>query len=175
MSTMTREERKAAQRARKNAAIARKGGRPEPGDLPPNSDESDDDSDGMPANPNHTAAARNQAKTPVQPPDPDAKPVKPKAAAPGVELSRKEKEALQAQQARERYEKMHAEGKTDEARADLARLKLVRERRDAEAARKKVEAEERADQEKAKAEQLAREERMRQAAAGKPAKKGKKT
>jgi hypothetical protein len=84
-------------------------------------------------------------------------------------LSRREREALEAQQKRERYLKLHAEGKTDEARADLARLQIVRERRDAEAARKKAEAEEKAEQEKSKAEQLAREERMRVAAAGKAA------
>ena len=62
---------------------------------------------------------------------------------PMANLSRREREALQAQQARERYQKLHAEGKTDEARADLARLKLVRERREAEAARKQAEKEDR--------------------------------
>jgi len=45
-------------------------------------------------------------------------------------LSRREREAFQAQQAKERYQKMHMEGKTDEARADMARLKLVRQQRD---------------------------------------------
>lgn len=45
-------------------------------------------------------------------------------------MSRREREAFQAQQAKERYQKMHMEGKTDEARADMARLKLVRQQRE---------------------------------------------
>ncbi len=55
-----------------------------------------------------------------------------------AELSRREREALQAQQAKERYQKLHEAGKTDEAKADLARLKLIREKRAQEAARKQV-------------------------------------
>jgi hypothetical protein len=45
---------------------------------------------------------------------------------------------VQAQQAKEKYQKLHEAGKTDEAKADLARLKLIREKREAEAARKQV-------------------------------------
>lgn len=117
----------------------------------------------MPANPNHTAKARNQAsKAPAASAD-----TKGKGKQDASQLSRREREALQAQQAKERYEKMHAEGKTDQARADLERLALVKERREAEAARKKAEAEERAEHEKAKAEQMEREEKRRAAAMGK--------
>merc|ERR1711881_457750 len=54
------------------------------------------------------------------------------------ELTRREREAIEKEQARLRYEKLHAEGKTDEARADLARLALVRKQRE-EAAKKKLE------------------------------------
>lgn len=139
---------------------------PEAGDLPTSDEESSDDN--MPANPNHTAKARTQAaKAPV---DPDAAPA---AAAKGKgkqdtsQLSRREREALEKQQAKERYEKLHAEGKTDQARADLERLKLVRERRDAEASRKKAEAEERAELDKEKSELMAREARRREQAMGK--------
>jgi hypothetical protein len=57
---------------------------------------------------------------------------------PVAELSRREREALQAQQAKERYQKLHEAGKTDEAKADLARLAVIREKREAEAARKQV-------------------------------------
>lgn len=57
---------------------------------------------------------------------------------PVAELSRREREAIQAQQAKERYQKLHEAGKTDEAKADLARLKLIREKREAESARKQV-------------------------------------
>ncbi|KAF2087195.1 hypothetical protein K490DRAFT_66059 [Saccharata proteae CBS 121410] len=152
---MTREERRAAAKARKEAAIARqKAKATAPGDLPPSDSEEESDDEpaaGMPANPNHTTKAAKQAAGTVKGPSKDT---------PVSQLSRREREALQAQQARERYQKMHAEGKTDEARADLARLKLVREKREAESARKKAEAEEKAEHEKEKREQLARMERQ---------------
>lgn len=143
---MTREERRAAAKAKKEAAIAKKKNTvAQPGDLPSSSEEEDDsDDDDMPANPNHSKAARNQASAPPISVDEAAEGVKglgiggkgkPK---PVGELSRREREALQAQQAKERYQKMHEAGKTDEAKADLARLKLIKEKREAEAARKQV-------------------------------------
>lgn len=55
-----------------------------------------------------------------------------------AELSRREREAIAKQEAARRYQKLHAEGKTDEARADLARLAIVRKQRE-EAARKREE------------------------------------
>ena len=165
---MTREQRREAAKARKAAAIAKKSQKvPEAGDLPSSDESSDDD---MPANPNHTAKARNQAaKAPVSDDAPAAAPEKGKGKQDVSQLSRREREALQAQQAKERYEKLHAEGKTDQARADLERLKLVRERREAESARKKAEAEERAELEKEKAELMERERRRREQAMGKAA------
>ncbi|XP_003747648.1 28 kDa heat- and acid-stable phosphoprotein [Galendromus occidentalis] len=54
------------------------------------------------------------------------------------ELSRREREEIQKQKARAHYEKMHAAGRTDQARADLARLAIVRKQRE-EQARKKAE------------------------------------
>lgn len=45
-------------------------------------------------------------------------------------------EELEKQQAKERYEKLHLAGKTDEARADLARLALIKKQRE-EAAKKR--------------------------------------
>lgn len=142
---LTREERRAAAKAKKEAAIARKKTKvAQPGDMPSSDEDSEEDSedDDMPANPNHSKAARSQAA---------AAPVSVEEAAEGVknmsvkggkkpvaELSRREREALQAQQAKERYQKLHEAGKTDEAKADLARLKLIKEKREAEAARKQV-------------------------------------
>ncbi|KAI9743247.1 MAG: hypothetical protein M1818_003093 [Claussenomyces sp. TS43310] len=179
---MTREERRAAAKAKKEAAIARKKQQAtQPGDMPSSSEESDEESDeeDMPANPNHSKAARSQAS---------AAPVSVDEAADGVknlsvkgakgkaapELSRREREAIQAQQAKERYQKLHAEGKTDEAKADLARLKLIREKREAEAARKQAEKEEREEAEKAKKTELdAREAKRREAALGPAKGKGK--
>lgn len=43
---------------------------------------------------------------------------------------------MEKQQAAARYQKLHAEGKTTEARADLARLAIVRHQRE-EAAKKR--------------------------------------
>jgi hypothetical protein len=141
--TLTREERRAAAKAKKEAAIARKKGQvAQPGDLPSSSEEESEDD--MPANPNHSKAARDQAKAAPVAVDEAAEGVKDLSVAgkgkgkPPAELSRREREAIQAQQAKERYQKLHEAGKTDEAKADLARLKLIREKREAEAARKQV-------------------------------------
>lgn len=54
------------------------------------------------------------------------------------QLSRREKEALEKERARDHYWKMQMEGKTDQARADMARLAIIRRQRE-EAARKKAE------------------------------------
>ncbi len=59
---LTREQRRAAAKAKKEAAIAKKKGVPQPGDLPSSSEEESDEDDDMPANPNHSKAARNQAR-----------------------------------------------------------------------------------------------------------------
>ena len=57
-------------------------------------------------------------------------------------LSRRQREVIQKAEAQRRYQQLHAQGKTDEARADLARLAIIRKEREAAAARKKVEKEE---------------------------------
>ena len=54
-------------------------------------------------------------------------------------LSRREREEIEKQQAQQRYQKLHAEGKTEQAQRDLARLAIIRKQRE-EAARKKEEA-----------------------------------
>lgn len=48
------------------------------------------------------------------------------------------REEIEKQKAKERYMKMHLAGKTDQAKADLARLAIIRKQRE-EAARKKDE------------------------------------
>ncbi|KAL8143983.1 hypothetical protein V2J09_017015 [Rumex salicifolius] len=55
-----------------------------------------------------------------------------------TELSRREREELEKQRAHERYMKLQEQGKTDQARKDLERLKLIRQQRE-EAARKREE------------------------------------
>ncbi|OJA20548.1 hypothetical protein AZE42_07072 [Rhizopogon vesiculosus] len=57
------------------------------------------------------------------------------------ELSRKEREAKEKQDAKDRYWKLHLAGKTDEAKSDLARLRKIKEEREAAQAKRKAEAE----------------------------------
>ena len=138
----SREDRKAQKKARKEAALAKqKGLNVEVGDMPSSDDDDDsDEDDDMPANPNHSKAARQQAAAPVVVEeeaggvDEITDGVK-KLKAPG---NRRERESMEAAAAKEKYMRLHAQGKTDEAKADLARLRVIREQRAAEAARKQV-------------------------------------
>lgn len=54
------------------------------------------------------------------------------------ELSRRERELIEKQKARQRYEKLHAAGKTSEAKSDLARLSLIRQQREEAAAKREA-------------------------------------
>ena len=65
------------------------------------------------------------------------------------QLSRREREEIDKAKAKAHYQKMHAAGKTDEARADLARLAIIKKQR--EEAKEKREAEAKAKEEAAKA------------------------
>ncbi|PYH41124.1 putative MFS monocarboxylate transporter [Aspergillus saccharolyticus JOP 1030-1] len=158
---MTREERRAAAKAKKQAAQARRmQSAAQPGDLPPSDTEgsgNDSDDEDLPANPNHTAKSRSQLSSTqedAQKPDGDLS-----------QLSRREREAIEAHQARQRYLKLHAEGKTEEARSDLARLALVREQREADRLRKEAEKEEKAELAKQRAAE--RETKLQGAKGGK--------
>ncbi|KAF7326688.1 PP28 domain-containing protein [Mycena venus] len=57
------------------------------------------------------------------------------------ELSRREREQKEKQEAKDRYWKLHVAGKTDQAKADLGRLAKIRAEREAAAAKRKAEAE----------------------------------
>lgn len=70
------------------------------------------------------------------------------------QLSRREREELEKQRARQHYQKMHAAGKTEEARADLARLALIRKQREEQAKRKEEELKAKEAERKAKAESI---------------------
>ncbi|KAE9572384.1 28 kDa heat- and acid-stable phosphoprotein [Colletotrichum fructicola] len=168
----SRADRKAAAKARKEAAIAKKKGQAvEVGDLPPSDSEEESDDD-MPANPNHSKAARNQTKAPPKEVEEATEGVKKLA----VANNRKERESMEAALAKERYRKLHEAGKTDEAKADMARLRLIREQRAADAARREAEKEEREAQEAAKRAEIEKKEaKKREAALGPAAKKGKKS
>uniref|UniRef100_A0A1A7W7Q0 Pdgfa associated protein 1a n=1 Tax=Iconisemion striatum TaxID=60296 RepID=A0A1A7W7Q0_9TELE len=54
------------------------------------------------------------------------------------ELSRREREEIEKQKSKERYMKLHLEGKTEQARADLARLAIIKKQRE-DAAKKREE------------------------------------
>lgn len=58
------------------------------------------------------------------------------------QLTRKEREALDAAAAKERYWKLQEAGKTDQAKADLARLAVIRKEREEKARQRKAEMEE---------------------------------
>lgn len=55
------------------------------------------------------------------------------------DLSRREREEIEKQRAQAHYQKLHAEGKTDQARADLARLAIIKQHRAEAAARRDAE------------------------------------
>ena len=57
------------------------------------------------------------------------------------ELTRREREEMEKQKARLRYQKLHAAGETSEAKADLARLALIRQKRDEATAKREAELE----------------------------------
>lgn len=49
---------------------------------------------------------------------------------PVVELSRREREEVEKQQKQAQYQKLHQQGKTEQARSDLARLAIIRQQRE---------------------------------------------
>ncbi|KAH7108422.1 casein kinase substrate phosphoprotein PP28-domain-containing protein [Auriculariales sp. MPI-PUGE-AT-0066] len=104
-----------------------------PGAAKGSDDEEDDDDDDDLVNPNHV-----QKKLTIS-----------DIGAPR-ELSRREREQKEKQEAKEKYMKLHLAGKTDQAKADIARLAKIRKDREEAAARRKAEADAKADEIKAK-------------------------
>lgn len=131
---LSREERRAEKKAKKEAAIARaKKANVQVGDLPPSDSEEESEDDNMPVNPNHSKAARKQAVAPPKQPDDDVEQATAGVAKLAVDkggMTRKERESAEAAAAKERYMKAHLAGKTDEAKADMARLAKIREDRE---------------------------------------------
>lgn len=68
-----------------------------------------------------------------------------------TQLSRREREELEKQKAKVHYQKMHAAGKTSEAKADLARLAIIKKQREDAAKRREEEIKAKAEADKAKA------------------------
>jgi len=69
----------------------------------------------------------------------------------GQNMSRREREAMEKEKARQDYQRLHAQGKTEQAQADLARLQIIKKQR--EDAAKKREGEKVAKEEAEKAQQ----------------------
>uniref|UniRef100_A0A6M2DJQ2 Putative casein kinase substrate phosphoprotein pp28 n=1 Tax=Xenopsylla cheopis TaxID=163159 RepID=A0A6M2DJQ2_XENCH len=55
------------------------------------------------------------------------------------QLSRREREEVEKQKAQAHYQKLHSEGKTDQARSDLARLAIIKQQREEAAKRRELE------------------------------------
>lgn len=68
-----------------------------------------------------------------------------------TQLSRREREELEKQRAKVHYQKLHAAGKTNEAKADLARLAIIKKQREEAAKRREEELKAKAEAEKEKA------------------------
>lgn len=66
------------------------------------------------------------------------------------ELSRREREEIEKQKAQAHYQKLHAEGKTEQARADLARLAIIKQQREEAAKKREQEKKQREEATKAK-------------------------
>nr|XP_057917261.1 pdgfa associated protein 1a [Doryrhamphus excisus] len=66
------------------------------------------------------------------------------------ELSRREREEIEKQKSKERFRKLQLEGKTEQARADLARLAIIKKQRE-DAAKKREELRKEKEAEEAKA------------------------
>lgn len=56
-----------------------------------------------------------------------------------IKSHRREREEIEKQRAAAAYQKLHAEGKTEQARADLARLAIIRQQREEAAKRREAE------------------------------------
>ncbi|KAI9508048.1 casein kinase substrate phosphoprotein PP28-domain-containing protein [Russula earlei] len=90
-------------------------------------DDGGGDGDDLFSNPNHVTKKLNISDLSAPP-----------------ELTRREREQKEKKEAQDRYWKLHVQGKTDQARADLSRLAKIRAEREAAAAKRKAEAEEKA-------------------------------
>lgn len=89
-------------------------------------------------NPNRVYKKQVQKVTAVKLDEPGTSTRKP-------ELSRREREEIEKQRAQAHYQKLHAEGKTDQARADLARLAIIKQNRAEAAAKREAEKKEKED------------------------------
>ena len=125
---MSRAERKAHAKARKEEAAAK--AKAAAGGNSSDEDGSDEEQAPLKA----TVAKKGQAGMKV------ANPNDPGQASAG--LSRREREAVEAAAAKERYWKLQEAGKTDQAKADMARLQVIRQEREEKAKMRKAELEE---------------------------------
>ncbi|CAG8479411.1 5570_t:CDS:2 [Paraglomus occultum] len=110
-------------------------------ELQNDSESEDEGQDEPPSNPNHIRKEDN---------------IKNANASEPRQMSRREREAAEKEAAREQYWKLHLEGKTEQAKADLARLALIRKQREEAANARKAKAEAKAAEQKARLEKEGR-------------------
>ncbi|KAK9385202.1 casein kinase substrate phosphoprotein PP28-domain-containing protein [Lipomyces mesembrius] len=100
---------------------------------------------------NESVQVHRSESPPPPPPIAVGNPNRNPSTEPSTQLSRREREAMEAAAAKERYWKLHAEGKTDQAKADLARLAIIRKEREEKARQRKVEQDAKATEQAARA------------------------
>ncbi|XP_072028963.1 uncharacterized protein [Amphiura filiformis] len=112
--------------------------RPQVGDLPPSDSDSeesssDEEDSGKPKGVSHLIEIQNPNRVVSK----SKKATQVDVNQSGTQaLTRREREQIEKEQAKQRYLKLHQEGKTTEAQGDLARLALIRKQRE-EAAKKR--------------------------------------
>jgi len=115
------------------APVSRKATQGLPGELPPSSSEEDSsDEEGKHKGVSHLIAIENPNRAGNR----QLKKISEMAVDASANLSRREREELEKQAATARYRQLHMQGKTDEARSDLARLAIIRKQREEAAAKK---------------------------------------
>ncbi|XP_022316278.1 uncharacterized protein LOC111119974 [Crassostrea virginica] len=121
-----------------------------PGDLPPSDSDSEEDSDEDDENKKAKGVEHLiEIENPNRAGGRQLKKVTELNTTGKTQLSRREREEIEKQQAKARYQQLHMEGKTDEARADLARLAIIRKQRE-DAAKKREEERKAAEEAKGK-------------------------
>ncbi|KAF3922722.1 hypothetical protein ABW21_db0206303 [Orbilia brochopaga] len=129
---MSRDERRAAQKALKEAKRAQLN--QGVANLSISDDEDEEEEEEV--------ASSSKQKQPAKPAVAGFQTGNPNAGNIDPTVSRREREAAEAAAAKERYRKLHEAGKTEEAKSDLARLAIIRKEREEKAKQRQAEIDE---------------------------------
>ncbi|EPS40800.1 hypothetical protein H072_5322 [Dactylellina haptotyla CBS 200.50] len=136
---MTRDERRAAQKAAKEAKRAQLSKGVASMSLEDSEEEEEEEEEAPKQKPKAIAPAQGFPAG-----NPNAGNLEPT-------MSRREREAAEAAAAKERYRKLHEAGKTEEAKSDLARLAIIKKEREEKARQRQAELDEKKRQAEIKA------------------------